>query len=241
MIKFFRKIRYDLMETGKTGKYLKYAIGEIVLVVIGILIALQINNWNEQRKLELKEKSLLAAIHKEFLKNKIQLDLTISQHNLALNSCKKIIDLFPLDIESINLDSISLYLYNLKNAPSFNPSQGSINSIINTSSFDIISNNTLRELLISWPDLVADYRENEIGSRKLLNRLIEPYFSKHFDYNLNFTDKRNQLKYLESLEFEYLIKIRSQYLIYAIGENSHLPQVIQSINDIIRLSENSIQ
>lgn len=241
MIKFFRKIRYDLMETGKTGKYLKYAIGEIVLVVIGILIALQINNWNGQRKLELKEKSLLAAIHKEFLKNKIQLDLTISQHNLALNSCKKIIDLFPLDIESINLDSISLYLYNLKNAPSFNPSQGSINSIINTSSFDIISNNTLRELLISWPDLVADYRENEIGSRKLLNRLIEPYFSKHFDYNLNFTDKRNQLKYLESLEFEYLIKIRSQYLIYAIGENSHLPQVIQSINDIIRLSENSIQ
>ena len=47
MIKFFRKIRYDLMEKNKTGKYFKYAIGEIVLVVIGILIALQINNWNE--------------------------------------------------------------------------------------------------------------------------------------------------------------------------------------------------
>ena len=50
MIKFFRKIRYDLMEKNKTGKYLKYAIGEIILVVIGILIALQINNWNEDRK-----------------------------------------------------------------------------------------------------------------------------------------------------------------------------------------------
>jgi len=50
MIKFFRKIRYDLMEKNKTGKYLKYAIGEIVLVVIGILIALSINNWNENRK-----------------------------------------------------------------------------------------------------------------------------------------------------------------------------------------------
>lgn len=49
MIKFFRKIRYELMETGKTGKYLKYALGEILLVVIGILIALQINNWNEKR------------------------------------------------------------------------------------------------------------------------------------------------------------------------------------------------
>jgi len=52
MIKFFRKIRYDLMEKNKTGRYLKYALGEIVLVVIGILIALSINSWNENRKKE---------------------------------------------------------------------------------------------------------------------------------------------------------------------------------------------
>ena len=50
MIKFFRKIRYNLMEQNKTGKYFKYAIGEIVLVVIGILIALSINNWNRNEK-----------------------------------------------------------------------------------------------------------------------------------------------------------------------------------------------
>ncbi|MBT8273642.1 MAG: hypothetical protein KJO77_07545 [Bacteroidia bacterium] len=49
MIKFFRQIRYKLMESGKTSKYLKYAIGEILLVVIGILIALQVNNWNQNR------------------------------------------------------------------------------------------------------------------------------------------------------------------------------------------------
>ena len=49
MIKFFRKIRYNLMSENRTGKYLKYAVGEIILVVIGILIALSINNWNEQR------------------------------------------------------------------------------------------------------------------------------------------------------------------------------------------------
>jgi hypothetical protein len=50
MIQFFRKIRQNLLSKGKTGRYFKYAIGEIVLVVIGILIALQINTWNEGRK-----------------------------------------------------------------------------------------------------------------------------------------------------------------------------------------------
>ena len=59
MIKFFRKIRYDLMEKNKTGKYLKYAIGEILLVVIGILIALQINNKNEIRKDKIREHAVL--------------------------------------------------------------------------------------------------------------------------------------------------------------------------------------
>jgi len=59
MIKLFRNIRQTLLIEGKTSKYLKYAIGEIVLVVIGILIALQINNWNEYRKLKKVELDLL--------------------------------------------------------------------------------------------------------------------------------------------------------------------------------------
>jgi hypothetical protein len=65
MIKFFRTIRKDLMEKNKTGKYLKYAIGEIVLVVIGILIALQINNWNENRKLDKEEVLVLNSLHED--------------------------------------------------------------------------------------------------------------------------------------------------------------------------------
>ena len=54
MIKFFRQIRYKLMSQNLTGRYFKYAIGEILLVVIGILIALQINNWNQNRLEKLK-------------------------------------------------------------------------------------------------------------------------------------------------------------------------------------------
>jgi len=67
MIKFFRKIRYDLMEKNKTGKYFKYAIGEIVLVVIGILIALTINNWNESRKGDIRLNAGLQELKSELL------------------------------------------------------------------------------------------------------------------------------------------------------------------------------
>lgn len=62
MIKFFRKIRHNLLSEGKSGKYFKYAIGEIVLVVIGILIALQINNWNEDKKERRVEKELIDVL-----------------------------------------------------------------------------------------------------------------------------------------------------------------------------------
>ncbi|MCD2260282.1 DUF6090 family protein [Psychroserpens luteolus] len=71
MIKFFRHIRRSLLSEGKTAKYLKYAIGEILLVVIGILIALGINNWNENLKAQKNEKVLLQKLQEE---NRLNLD-----------------------------------------------------------------------------------------------------------------------------------------------------------------------
>ncbi|MFD2098542.1 DUF6090 family protein [Flagellimonas iocasae] len=71
MLKFFRKIRQSLLSEGKTGKYLKYAVGEIVLVVIGIFLAIQLNELNEKRKDHEKELSFLSK-----LKDDIHLDIT---------------------------------------------------------------------------------------------------------------------------------------------------------------------
>ena len=71
MIKFFRKIRQNHLIEGKTVNYLKYAIGEIILVLIGILLALQVNNWNEVRKQRIEEIGLLRNMSTDFeIKNK---------------------------------------------------------------------------------------------------------------------------------------------------------------------------
>ena len=75
MIKFFRKIRFDLMKKYKTGKYLKYAIGEIILVVIGILINLSINDWNDNRKNRLAEKIYVDDLIQDLKNDAISLKL----------------------------------------------------------------------------------------------------------------------------------------------------------------------
>jgi len=62
MIPFFRKIRKKMADDNRPLKYMRYAIGEIVLVVVGILIALQINNWNEEKKLSKLEMELLSDL-----------------------------------------------------------------------------------------------------------------------------------------------------------------------------------
>lgn len=74
MIKFFRKIRFNLIEKNKTGKYLKYALGEIVLVVIGILIALSINNWNQNREKKSLLKTYSASLIKDLQKDTLVLN-----------------------------------------------------------------------------------------------------------------------------------------------------------------------
>ena len=92
MIKFFRKIRQQLLTENKFNKYILYAIGEIILVVIGILIALQINNWNEDRKAAIFEKKLLADIV-PFIENNIwQLETSITHSKKYIKSAEIILD-----------------------------------------------------------------------------------------------------------------------------------------------------
>lgn len=78
MLKFFRKIRHRLLSENKYSKYFKYAIGEIILVVIGILIALQINNWNETKQKENKLQSIYLEVQRELALNIKTLDRSIA-------------------------------------------------------------------------------------------------------------------------------------------------------------------
>ena len=94
MIKFFRKIRQKLLTENKVSKYLLYAIGEIILVVIGILIALSINNWNENRKSRVIELKVLKQIEGDLSKNLSQLDRAANAMEEIRKSCEIIINVW---------------------------------------------------------------------------------------------------------------------------------------------------
>ncbi|MFC4720955.1 DUF6090 family protein [Geojedonia litorea] len=241
MIKFFRKIRYDLMEKNKTGKYLKYAIGEIILVMIGILLALQVNNWNNNRIERKKETNYIKNINKEFKLNRKQLDTVVFYHRKVSNNATKILNLIPIDIKAVNKDSLSFYISETFNHYTFNPQQSSVNSLTNTSSYELISNLELRELLQKWDEQVKDYQEEEILFKEYSFDNYVPYFNNHISFlaflnNTNIFDYNNvDYTFLNSLEFENAIALRKE-LVNDIILKSELKEINNTIDRIIELT-----
>lgn len=188
MIKFFRKIRYDLMTKNKTGssaaasakagRYFKYAIGEIILVVIGILIALSINNWNETRKDRKKEVVFLAQIHAEFKENIAQFERIKDFHEKSLKSCNWMITHQPF--KTVQLDSLRYHSLWSRVSYTFDPSESSVKSLINTGAIDLIQDLELREALIGWQDLIDDYLEEEKEMREFTVNHVIPFSLDHF-------------------------------------------------------------
>lgn len=228
------------MEKNKTAKYLKYAIGEIVLVMIGILLALQVSNWNQERKDADKELLLLEALHQEFLKNRTQLDSVVFIHERALASTQFMISQFPINPETINLDSLYRGVRHWQNWNTFNPSQGVIRSLVNTSSFELISDPELRALLVSWEDVLADYKEEEdIAVQLLYDRLLPEIWS-NVSKRLGLKDDKFDKNYLTTYDFENVFFVRAENLKVILGkysmDNNELLQIKTTIDRIIELS-----
>ena len=148
MIKFFRNIRRSLLNENKMGKYFKYAFGEIILVVIGILIALQINNWNDVRKTKNYEQEILSLISQNLKNDSIALSTQIAFSKEATHLTDNLLVEVSKGIYSNDLNQ------KLGKIMSFEmfKSQSSAFEILKSKGIDVISDRALQLELISYYD-----------------------------------------------------------------------------------------
>ncbi|PJC07011.1 MAG: hypothetical protein CO068_08320 [Flavobacteriaceae bacterium CG_4_9_14_0_8_um_filter_34_30] len=167
MIKFFRKIRQNLLSEGKTGKYIKYAIGEIILVVIGILIALYLNNQQEEYKIQKQQQNYLKQIKVETLSNLNLLAIEKDELALKVENGYKLINIMKSDSQVYSLSEyeISQMLYEFQRRDNvFFYENGALNQIIFSGGLKDINNDSIRVLLASLEGKLSEVRlqENQV-------------------------------------------------------------------------------
>lgn len=153
-----------MLEQGKTGKYFKYAIGEIFLVVIGILIALQINNWNEQRKQSNLEQDYLYALKMEFENNVLEVDRVIKLNNKLFTNAKELSLYTGVENPDISEERFSqLYFDVINSEVQYRPGSGVLNEIISSGKLNLFQNKELKNALAALDGLLLKIRfqENE--------------------------------------------------------------------------------
>lgn len=162
MIKLFRKIRQNLLLTGSTGKYLQYAIGEIVLVVIGILIALSINNWNEANKIERKKQKLVTSLIEDFEFNRdILKNSTIIKQDSIIAQMDTFFSLTKSNTPLVSVDSLRKLAGGFFRSISFNPNLTSYNEAVASGNLSLLQNKALLEEFTLFNRAYDDFRKFE--------------------------------------------------------------------------------
>ncbi|MCR9290965.1 MAG: DUF6090 family protein [Bacteroidetes bacterium] len=171
MIKFFRKIRQRMLTENKFSKYLIYAIGEIILVIIGILIALQVNNWNENRKSRNIQNNLLAKL--------------ITDLNADIDRFNEIDSIYQSDLKEIlyvteealsgknsRLNSPNQMVAGRGSAQYLTLSESTFQEMINTGKLYQISDEQLKNDIIAYYELSTFLLEKENRDNQNLNNWL---------------------------------------------------------------------
>jgi len=199
------------MNENKTGKYFKYAIGEIVLVMIGILLALQVNNWNEQRKDRIKEQVVLKQLQEDYQANLMQLEEKMTTRDKLIQSAINLLRAFDQPVGVIR-DSLVKDIANAFNDPTYDPIQ---NDLTSSGNLILIRNNRLKRLLSNWSSDVVGVREIEvIWSKQVYEQfsLVLSELGLGRDIYNSFMNDSKHLWLLDNNEESYKIEIGTSKL-----------------------------
>ncbi len=251
MIKFFRKIRQNLLSEGKTGKYLKYAIGEILLVVFGILIALQVNNLNEQHKSDIKENQYLKSMKSELLTNLTLVKKEVEGLDRSINGQRKLISLINTEKDTVDEIEISKILaVSFSSVFELNYQDGTFKELLYSGGLIAIKSDSIRREVTSWEGRMVDIRKQEKGVYEAREKITDFMIDNGvFKIMLDDVDASNQFQIkkstrradnkslLKSQKFENLL---SYHIALNESQKSYYLRLENDINNLLRLVEKEL-
>ncbi|MDT0606270.1 DUF6090 family protein [Croceitalea rosinachiae] len=240
MIKFFRKIRQKLLSENKFSKYLIYAIGEILLVLIGILLAFQANQWKEDKAEQELEIKLITEIQNGLKNDLIDVEVNHEFHKKILKNQYKVIDWLQNDLEFH--DSITYQFSMATKRTSFLVSKAPFESLkefgLNRVSNDSIKHKVIRLYDVLYPTyerVVSHYYNHD---DKLLDAGINYFYGWDMSPTVYATKPRN----IPQLKNDHVVLMRFKNLtnfnIFLIGVNAQMERLITEIIDLIQLELN---
>ena len=162
MLKFFRKIRHQLIKENSFSKYLLYAAGEILLVMIGILLALQVNNWNENQKVKAIELEYLKSLNEEFAANLEELDTFIALNKRVMQATEDFLAYTSPSAETISIKQMNQLTGGVfASSVEYEPNPGILEDLISSGNLNTITNIQLRKQLSLWKAKLARARKQE--------------------------------------------------------------------------------
>jgi hypothetical protein len=173
MIILFRRFRQGLLTENKFSKYFIYAIGEIVLVMIGILLALQVSNWNENSKQRAIEQDYLVSLKEEFKFNRLKLEKVVHTNNSNLENALKLSNLMDPETPKISEKEFAALAVNMVNIEAqYRPNQAVIDEIISSGKLGIFRSNKLKFGLSSGNSKLFKVRFQEQELQVIRNQVI---------------------------------------------------------------------
>jgi len=186
------KIGSSAEASAKAGRYFKYAIGEIILVMIGILLALQVNNWNQNRIEQKEEKEIIAKLHADFKENKKVLKKFIGEVNNQMNAQETLMRLIGASKEELYKHSLDSIFYISFGATEVAFADNTIKNIMQSGKLNLLKNETITDLLYKWNTL-SEIRKTRIAkldnwtNDKLIPYLLPKISFKQMDMNSNYS------------------------------------------------------
>ena len=187
MIKFFRNIRQKLIEQENIRKYFFYAIGEIFLVVIGILIALQVNNWNQERISQKEHEIILNNLNIEFTENLVELNISIKNLDTLKIALEELLQIMHDQPDTLTTDSFEILLERTFYTPKYSPSSFVLEELKNSGGLTRLDDENLESLLFDW----------ERNKASLFSR--EETFSRYGDQYIDFLTHFGSVRNLDAI------------------------------------------